>query len=149
MDRFGYKTGRNGTLPTLCEEQIGHVGDFKRLTAWQKLQELVACIYRLTNSFPGQERYGLSSQMRRAAVSVSANLAEGCGRQGDVELRRFVRISLGSLAELESEVLSANLKFLDPESSRDICSEIRLVRRLLQRLHESLPSKTHQTMGHA
>jgi four helix bundle protein len=80
--------------------------------------------------------------MRRAAVSVSANVAEGCGRQGDVELRRFLRISLGSLAELECEVLlSANLKFVEPESCRGICSEIRLVRRMLQRLHQSLPSK--------
>jgi len=102
---------------------------------------LVARIYRLTNSFPLQERYGLSSQMRRAAVSVSANVAEGCGRQGDVELRRFVRISLGSLAELECEVmLSSNLKFVDQESCCSICSEIRLLRRMLQRLHQALPA---------
>jgi four helix bundle protein len=80
--------------------------------------------------------------MRRAAVSVSANLAEGCGRQGDVELRRFVRISLGSLSELECEVLlSANLKFLDHESCCSICREIRLLRRMLQRLHGALPGK--------
>jgi four helix bundle protein len=140
--RIGYQVGRNGTLPTLYEQQIGGVGDFKKLTAWQKSQELVACIYRLTNSFPAEERYGLSSQMRRAAVSVSANVAEGCGRQGDVELRRFVRIGLGSLAELECEVLlSAKLKFLDPESCRGVCSEIRSVRRMLQRLHEGLRGK--------
>lgn len=126
------------------------MGDFKKLTAWQKSQELVACIYRLTNSFPVQERYGLSSQMRRAAVSVSANVAEGCGRQGDVELRRFVRISLGSLAELECQVLlSANLKFVDPESCRLTCGEIRLVRLMLQRLHQSLPSKPLDPGPHA
>ena len=136
--------GRNGTLWHVGEVQIGRVGDFKKLIAWQKSQELVACIYRLTNSFPAQERYGLTSQMRRAAVSISANLAEGCGRQGDVELRRFIRISLGSLAELECEVLlSAHLKFVDPESCRCICREIRLVRRMLQRLHQRLPSKPH------
>jgi hypothetical protein len=102
MRRFQWEVSRNGTLCSPFRKQIGCVGDFKKLAAWQKSQELVARIYRLTNSFPVQERYGLSSQMRRAAVSVSASLAEGCGRQGDVELRRFVRISLGSLAELES-----------------------------------------------
>ena len=68
--------------------------------------------------------------MRRAAVSVSANVAEGCGRQGDVELRRFVRISLGALAELECEVLlSGDLTFVDAESCRRICGKIRRVRR--------------------
>jgi four helix bundle protein len=141
---FRHHLGGNGTGRTIRDEQIGRVGDFKKLAAWQKSQELVACIYRLTNSFPIQERYGLCSQMRRAAVSVSANVAEGCGRQGDVELRRFVRISLGSLAELECEILlSANLKFVDPESCRRICGEIRLVRRMLQALHQSLASKPH------
>jgi four helix bundle protein len=120
------------------------MGDFKKLGAWRKSQELVASIYRLTNCFPGQERYGLSSQMRRAAVSISANLAEGCGRQGDVELRRFVRISLGSLAELECELLlAANLQFVDHETCRSLCTEIRLIRRMLQRLHHALPSKPH------
>jgi four helix bundle protein len=77
------------------------MGDFRKLEVWQKSQQLVTSIYRLTSSFPAAERYGLSAQMRRAAVSVSANLAEGCGRMGDAELRRFVRISLGSLSELE------------------------------------------------
>ena len=67
---------------------------------------------------------------------------KACGRQGDVELRRFVRISLGSLAELECEVLlSANLKFVDPQSCRRLCGEIRLLRRMLQRLHGALPGK--------
>jgi four helix bundle protein len=79
--------------------------------------------------------------MRRAAVSVSTNLAEGCGRQGDTELRRFVRISLGSLAELECELLlAADLRFVKPNTCYDLCTEVRLVRRMLQRLHQSLPS---------
>ncbi|MGZ8391753.1 MAG: four helix bundle protein [Gemmatimonadales bacterium] len=65
------------------------MGDFKRLEVWRRSQKLVTTIYRLTAGFPGVERYGLSSQKSRAAVSISANLAEGCGRQGDVELRRY------------------------------------------------------------
>ena len=71
------------------------MGDFRKLEVWQKAQGLVASIYRLSDRFPAAERYGLTAQMRRAAVSVSANLAEGWGRMGDTELRRFVRISLG------------------------------------------------------
>ena len=59
------------------------VGDFRKLEVWQKSQKLVASVYKLTGTFPSAERYGLSSQMRRAAVSVSANLAEGCGRMGE------------------------------------------------------------------
>jgi four helix bundle protein len=116
------------------------VGDFKRLDVWRRSQKLVATIYRLTSGFPGGERYGLSSQMRRAAVSIAADLAEGCGRQGDVELRRFVRISLGSLSELECELLlAADLGYIETHVCQGIDTEIRLSRRMLQRLHEALP----------
>ena len=116
------------------------MGDFRKLEVWQKAQELVTCIYRLTSGFPAGERYGLSSQMRRAAVSVSANLAEGCGRMGDAELRRFVRISMGSLAELECELLIAkNLKFVNPDVSHDLSLKIGSIRGMLQRLHRTLP----------
>lgn len=131
------KRGHRGRV---CR-QVGEVGDFKKLDAWRRSQKLVACIYRLTDRFPSAERYGLSSQMRRAAISVSANLAEGCGRQGDVELRRFVRISLGSLSELECELLlGADLGFIEPRACQTICTEVRFIRRMLQRLHQALPS---------
>lgn len=116
------------------------MGDFKRLDVWRSSQKLAADIYRLTSGFPSVERYGLSSQMRRAAVSVTANIAEGCGRQGDVELRRYLRISLGSLAELECELRLANdLHFLQGNSCQAILTEIRHIRRMLQRLHQALP----------
>jgi four helix bundle protein len=118
------------------------MGDFKKLDVWRQTQKLAGSIYRLTHGFPSTERYGLSAQMRRAAVSVSANLAEGCGRQGDVELRRFVRISLGSLSELECEILlAADLHFVEPKTCHSLCTEVRLIRRMLQRLHQALPSK--------
>jgi four helix bundle protein len=118
------------------------MGDFKKLDVWRRTQKLAGSIYRLTRGFPSTERYGLSAQMRRAAVSVSANLAEGCGRQGDVELRRFVRISLGSLSELECEILLASdLLSVEPNVCHRLCAEVRLIRRMLQRLHQALPSK--------
>jgi four helix bundle protein len=125
------------------------MGDFKKLDAWHRCQNLVASIYRLTSNFPSTERYRLSSQMRRAAVSVTANIAEGCGRQSDNELRRFLRITLGSLAELECELLlAAELQFVEPRKCHGMCTELRLVRRMLQRLHQALPkvpSKTQPT----
>ena len=118
------------------------MGDFRKLEVWQKTQNLVTCVYRVTGVFPTSERYGLSSQMRRAAVSVSANLAEGCGRMGDVELRRFVRISLGSLAELECELLSAaDLQFVEKQVADELVTAIHSIRGMLQNLHRALPSK--------
>src|SRR3954465_44845 len=109
------------------------MGDFRKLEVWQKSQKLAGSIYRLTNGFPQAERYGLSAQMRRAAVSVSANLAEGCGRMGDAELRRFVRISLGSLAELECELLLAtDLQLAKQEASRELLVAIGCIRGMLQ-----------------
>ncbi len=117
------------------------MGDFRKLEVWQKTQDLVSSIYRVTDTFPGTERYGLTSQMRRAAVSISANLAEGCGRMGDIELRRFVRISLGSLSELECQLLLAiNLQFLKAESAGEIVAEVHSIRGMLQSLHRALPS---------
>ena len=73
---------------------------YERLHAWQRSHELVLAIYQSTRSWPIEERYGLTIQARRAAVSVSANLAEGSARLGGRELRRFADISLGSLSEL-------------------------------------------------
>ncbi len=118
------------------------MGDFRKLEVWQKTQKLVSSVYRLTGTFPVAERYGLSSQMRRAAVSVSANLAEGCGRMGDTELRRFVRISLGSLSELECELLLANdLQFLESDIAVPVVGQIHSIRGMLQNLHRALSSK--------
>jgi four helix bundle protein len=117
------------------------MGDFRKLEVWQKTQKLVSSVYKLTGAFPSTERYGLTSQMRRAAVSVSANLAEGCGRMGDIELRRFVRISLGSLSELECHLLLAiDLQFLNSQSASGAVAEIHSIRGMLQNLHRSLAS---------
>ena len=83
------------------------MGDFKKLQVWQKSHQLALAIYRATSSFPAQEQYGLTSQLRRAATSIAANLAEGCGRRMDRELDRYVRISLGSATELEYHLILA------------------------------------------
>ncbi|HJR16956.1 MAG TPA: four helix bundle protein [Gemmatimonadales bacterium] len=83
------------------------MGDFKKLKVWQKAHELTIAVYKSTLKFPDQERYGLTSQLRRAAASIPANLAEGCGRGSDNELGRYVHISLGSANELEYHLLLA------------------------------------------
>ena len=122
------------------------MGDFRKPETWRRPRKLTVTIYRLTTKFPTAERYGLTAQMRRAAVSVAANLAEGCGRMGDVELRRFVRIGLGSLAELECELLLASdLKFVEPNACTEIAGEICEIRRMLQSLHDALPNKRGDT----
>jgi four helix bundle protein len=81
---------------------------------WQKAHQLVLTVYQCTRSFPKDELYGLTSQMGRAAVSISANIAEGCGRNRNPDLSRFLQIAFGSACKLECETLVASdLKYLD------------------------------------
>ena len=79
----------------------------KELDVWKKSMDLVALIYKLSSSFPEAEKFGLTSQIRRAAVSVPSNIAEGAGRKGDKEFVQFLHIALGSLSELETQYLIA------------------------------------------
>ena len=79
--------------------------DFKNLTVWHAARRLAKSIYQLTALLPESERFGLSSQMRRASISICSNIAEGCGRRGDREFRRFLNLAMGSASELESELI--------------------------------------------
>jgi len=88
--------------------------DFRNLRVWQEAHQLVLAIYRATENMPDQERFGLTSQMRRAAVSIPSNIAEGCGRDSDSEFKRFLQIAMGSASELEYQLLLArDLGMLD------------------------------------
>ena len=117
----------------------GPVGDFRKLHVWRHSQQLARAVYVLTETLPARERYGITAQMRRAALSVSSNLAEGCGRRSDRELRRFIRISLGSLAELECQALLArDLSMLNHTGAEDILMQIHRVAAMLERLHPRL-----------
>ena len=92
--------------------------DHKDLDVWKKGMDLVEKIYFISNSFPDSERFGLTSQIRRAAVSIPSNIAEGAGRKSDKELLQFISIALGSLAELETQYLiSIRLKYLEEDKS--------------------------------
>jgi four helix bundle protein len=81
--------------------------DHKDLDVWKKSMDLVVKVYQITQLFPDTEKYGLTSQMRRAAVSIPSNIAEGAARKGDKELIQFLYISIGSLSELETQYLIA------------------------------------------
>ena len=81
------------------------MGDFRQLAVWKVAHALTTEVHRCTASFPAAERYGLATQMRRAAVSMVSNIAEGCGRQNDRELAYFLRIARGSAHELLSQLL--------------------------------------------
>jgi four helix bundle protein len=73
--------------------------DFKNLKVWAKAHEMTLAVYRKTQTFPKEEVYGLTSQLRRAAASIGANIAEGCGRRSDGEMSRFLQIARGSASE--------------------------------------------------
>ncbi|GAA0747787.1 four helix bundle protein [Gaetbulibacter jejuensis] len=89
----------------------------KDLDVWKKSMDLVVEVYDWTTLFPDEEKYGLISQMRRAAVSIPSNIAEGSARKGDKELLQFINIALGSVAELETQYLIVlRLKFSEPNT---------------------------------
>jgi len=98
---------------------------FRELVVWQKAHALTLALYKVTRDFPRDERFGLTAQARRAAASVPANLAEGCGRRTAADFGRFVQIALGSASELEYHlVLAADLGFLPPDeyAALDTCT---------------------------
>ncbi|OGZ06930.1 MAG: hypothetical protein A3C93_04570 [Candidatus Lloydbacteria bacterium RIFCSPHIGHO2_02_FULL_54_17] len=113
----------------------GTIRDFTDLLAWQEGHALVLETYRLTKAFPKEEVFGLVSQMRRAAVSITSNIAEGFGRQGYKEKVQFYYVSQGSLIELKDQLLIArDIKYLTPSEYADICARADKTHKLLQGL---------------
>ena len=106
--------------------------DFRKLLVWEKSHKLTLDIYRVTSLFPREELYGLTSQIRRASVSIPANIAEGCGRDSEGELLRFMRIAMGSSSELECELLLAqDLGFISDVEFNKIQGDLVEVRKML------------------
>src|SRR5579872_656669 len=100
------------------------MGDFRKLDVWRKAHELTLAVYQATSSFPREELYGLTRQLRRAAASVAANLSEGSGRNGNAEFARFCAIARGSATEVEYHLLMAHdLKFLKPGPYKELASQ--------------------------
>jgi four helix bundle protein len=108
------------------------VRDFRRLKVWVEGHELTLRVYEVTGGFPREELYGNVSQLRRCSASIPANIAEGCGRSGDAELKRFMLIAMGSASELEYHLLLANdLGYLDPKNYQDLLKATQEVKRML------------------
>jgi len=113
--------------------------DFKELKVWRKAYDLSLAVYEVSRSFPREEMYGLTSQLRRAAVSIGANIAEGCGRRSDGELVRFLQIARGSASEVEHHLLLAlDLKFLQAATHQNIEKRLQEVQRMLTSLVSSI-----------
>lgn len=114
----------------------------KDLDVWKEGIGLVTEIYKLTNLLPDSEKYGLSSQMRRAAISIPSNIAEGAGRNSDKELIQFLYISLGSIEELETQmIIGSNLTYFKSSDLDPLFQKIIQIRKLLIGLIKYLKNK--------
>jgi len=110
-------------------------GTYEDLEAWRLAMDLVDSIYRCTGNFPKQEQYGLTNQLRRAAVSVPSNIAEGKGRSSDRELVQFLTHARGSLYELQTQIrIAYRLHYLHADSARELWNQAAEVGRLLNGL---------------
>ncbi len=113
--------------------------DFRKVVAWQKADDLVVKIYQITQSFPADERFGLTSQTRRAAISVAANIAEGCGRDTLPDFRRFLFQAKGSLSEVDYYLhLSGRLGYIHGPVHTEIVALCQETGRVLQGLISSV-----------
>ena len=111
------------------------VMSYRDLVAWNKAMELVTEIYRVTHNFPKEELFGLMSQLRRAAVSIPSNIAEGKGRLSKGEFRQFLGNARGSLAEVETQILIAqNLSYLDEAEANRLLMKVEEVGKILNGL---------------
>ena len=115
---------------------------FKDLKVWQKSYKLCLKAYRLTAAFPNDERYGLTSQIRRSAVSIPSNIAEGYGRKTTADYTRMLYIAYGSICELETQILLAgDLEFIEKEDLETSLERINEVERMLKALIKTLEQK--------
>lgn len=119
--------------------------DYRRLIVWQKSHELTLSLYRLTRTFPDHEKYGLISQMRRCAVSIPSNIAEGSGRETGKDFARFCQIAMGSACELNYQcLLSHELGYISDNDYRHVSEAINEVQKLLTAFGNSLNPKSAQ-----
>ena len=116
-----------------------YVKSFRDLEVYKKAREVSKEIYLLTKAFPKEELYGLTSQIRRSAVSVPSNIAEGAARNHDNEFRQFLYIALGSGAELETQlIISKMLGYITDEKSEELVIELNSISRMIQGLIKSI-----------
>ena len=120
----------------------------KKLDVWKLSMELARTVYRLTAGYPAEERFGLVSQMRRAAVSIPSNLAEGAARDSSNEFRNFLSIARSSLSELDTQLdLSQELGFITPKSRSEIDCLLTRIDKMLYALHQLKKSTVAAKLG--
>jgi four helix bundle protein len=117
--------------------------DFRNLKVWEKAHALTLDIYRVTKLFPREEMYGLTSQMRRASVSIAANIAEGTCRNGDTDFARFLQMAAGSASEVEYHLLLCrDLELLQTIDFQRLSEEAVAVKRMLASLMQKLRAES-------
>ncbi len=125
--------------------------NYKDLVVWEKAHRLTLVVYKSTRAFPKEEKFGLTSQMRRASASIAANLAEGCGRRSDGEMGRFIQIAMGSGAELSYQLLLAqDLGLLEKTMFDGMDSDLSEIMRMMSSLSQSVkvrPSTVKVDLG--
>ena len=113
--------------------------DFRQLKVWEKSHQLALAVYKTTKEFPKEELYGLTSQIRRASMSIPTNIAEGCGRNTDKEFARFLQIAMGSASETEYQlILARDLEFLPKDSYEKLHNDVEEIKRMLASLLKTI-----------
>jgi four helix bundle protein len=116
--------------------------DFRNLKVWEKAHALTLDVYRHTRTFPSDERFGLTSQLRRSCASISANLAEGCARGGDIDFAGSVNVAAGSASETDYHLLLArDLAYLEESSYQPLFRQVSEVKRMLNSFEQTLRGK--------
>jgi len=122
--------------------------DFRRLLVWQRARELFVAVDRLTKTFPRSDRGVLASQLRRSALSIAANIAEGCGKNSLRETLRFLEVAAGSVTETENHLLLAtDLGYIHQKTSDALIEQIVAIRRMLFRLRKNLAERAPTSGG--
>ncbi len=113
--------------------------NFKELNSWKEAKDLSVHIYKLTSKFPSSEIYGITSQIRRAAVSIPSNIAEGAGRNSNKDFSRFIAIALGSAFELETQLLIASeIDYIDNEDYKELIVSLNKIQKMLVNFQKHL-----------
>ncbi len=112
---------------------------FENLDVWQRSIVLCKGIYKITNNFPSEEKFGLTAQIRRAAVSIPSNVAEGSSRDSDKDFSRFLNIAIGSAAELKTQIILAHeLEFMTQAQKNELINQLHIISKMLYALKRSL-----------
>lgn len=113
--------------------------NFRELRVWKEAVELATLVYRSTEAFPKEEKFGLTNQIRRSAISISSNIAEGCGRNSNKELYHFLGIANGSACELETQlIVSFNLGFVSKKVLDTLIDKLTIVKKMNTNFQKSI-----------